>query len=41
MNYDESWTANGRPAINHANAVAVRVAVDETSVEFRYFPRTP
>ena len=40
MNYDESWKANGKPAMNLQSAVAARLAIGESLVEFRYFPRT-
>jgi hypothetical protein len=40
MNFDPSWRANGRPALSHDKAVATVLAGGESSVEFRYFPRT-
>jgi hypothetical protein len=40
MNWDPSWSANGRPALEYGHAVAVTVEGDTTSVEFRYRPRT-
>lgn len=40
MNYDPSWRANGEPAIDYQGRVAARLQGNETSVTFRYFPRT-
>jgi len=40
MNYDPSWNANGRPALEVDHAVAVRVSSASGIVRFRYFPRT-
>jgi len=40
MNWDPSWTANGRPAPVYEHAVAAVVEGDTPSVEFRYRPRT-
>jgi hypothetical protein len=40
MNYDPSWRANGRPAIDHQGRVAARLMGGESRVSFRYFPRT-
>ena len=40
MNFDASWRANGRPALDHHGLVATRLEGGETRVTFRYFPRT-
>jgi hypothetical protein len=40
MNWDPSWSANGRPALEYEHAVAAVIEGDATSVEFRYRPRT-
>lgn len=40
MNFDPSWRADGRPALSHGDAVAVRLSDASGSVEFRYVPRT-
>lgn len=39
-NFDPSWRVDGRPALNHRNAVATRLASGSQTVEFRYRPRT-
>jgi hypothetical protein len=39
MNYDPSWRANGAPAINLDNRVAVRVHAGSSVVTLRYWPR--
>lgn len=40
MNYDPSWRANGRPAVDYRGLVATRLMGNETRVSFSYFPRT-
>jgi hypothetical protein len=40
MNYDASWRANGKPALDHAGLVAARMPEGSGHVTFRYFPRT-
>jgi len=40
MNYDPSWRANGAPALDQHGAVAAQLKPGETSVTFRYFPRS-
>ena len=40
MNYDASWRANGRPALDYHGLVATRLLGDEAQVRFSYFPRT-
>jgi hypothetical protein len=40
MNYDPSWRANGRPALDYHGMVATRLLGNEAQVTFRYFPRT-
>jgi hypothetical protein len=40
MNYDPSWRADGRPAIEHASAVATEVDAAQGVVKFTYYPRT-
>ena len=40
MNFDESWSANGSPALEHDGLVAARLGARDQRVEFRYFPRT-
>ena len=40
MNYDPSWRADGKPALDQEHAVAMRVNAGDRSVVFSYFPRT-
>jgi hypothetical protein len=40
MNWDLSWTANGRPALEYEHAVAAYVEGDSGRIEFRYRPRS-
>ena len=40
MNYDPSWRADGKPALDYHGLVAARLTGNETVVSFRYFPRT-
>jgi hypothetical protein len=40
MNYDESWRANGKPAIDYGGLVAARLSGANGRIRFRYFPRT-
>lgn len=40
MNYDPSWSADGRPAREFAGKVAATLATGRDTVEFTYFPRT-
>jgi len=40
MNYDPSWRADGKPALEEKGLVATRLAVGSGRVQFRYFPRT-
>jgi hypothetical protein len=40
MNYDPSWRANGRPALEYKHAVATTITSSSGRVEFRYYPRT-
>ena len=40
MNWDSSWKANGRPALDVDKAVATQVTADHGRVVFRYWPRT-
>jgi hypothetical protein len=40
MNYDVSWSADGRPALEVGRRVAGRLLPGRDSIEFSYFPRT-
>lgn len=40
MNYDRSWLANGKPALDYHGLVATRLTGAVAHVTFRYFPRT-
>ncbi len=40
MNFDPSWRANGKPALEYRGMVAARLEGGEAQVTFRYFPRT-
>jgi hypothetical protein len=40
MNFDPSWSANGKPALDEHGLVAARLAGGNERVELRYFPRT-
>jgi hypothetical protein len=40
MNYEESWRADGQPALEVDGLVAGRLGPGRTRVDFRYFPRT-
>jgi hypothetical protein len=40
MNFDPSWQADGRPALQHEDAVAALLLGPEGTLEFRYVPRT-
>ena len=40
MNFDPSWRANGKSAIEYRGLVATRLEGDVAQVTFRYFPRT-
>ena len=40
MNYDVSWSADGKPALESERRVAGRLLPGHDSVEFSYFPRT-
>lgn len=40
MNYDPSWRADGKPALDSNGLVAARLGAADGRVEFRYFPRT-
>jgi hypothetical protein len=40
MNFDPSWRADGRPALEHGHAVAARLPGGDGTLEFRYVPRT-
>ena len=40
MNYDPSWRADGKPAIDQEHAVATRVGAGDHKIVFSYFPRT-
>jgi hypothetical protein len=39
-NYDPSWLVDGAPALDHAHAVAARIADVEQRIRFDYRPRT-
>jgi hypothetical protein len=40
MNFDPSWQADARPALQHEDAVAALLLGPEGTLEFRYVPRT-
>jgi hypothetical protein len=40
MNYDPSWRADGRPAVDYKNAVATPLGTASGRVKFSYYPRT-
>ena len=40
MNYDPSWRANGRPALDHKHTLAARLESADETIELSYFPRT-
>ena len=40
MNYDPSWSANGKPALDYHHSVAARLGGGNETVELSYFPRT-
>jgi hypothetical protein len=40
MNYDPSWSVNGKPALNQNGLVAARLSESDQILEFSYFPRS-
>jgi hypothetical protein len=40
MNFDPSWRADGKPAIDYRHAVAIPLARGTGRLEFSYYPRT-
>jgi hypothetical protein len=40
MNYDPSWSADGKPALNERGLVAARLSQGEQTIDFSYFPRS-